>query len=305
VVEQRAKTVESFSEKLDRPGKSYSDPMKDIPDLCGCRIIVFYIDDIEKISSLIKNEFHIVEEELSHQPNELDADRFGYLSVHYVIKLKRDRYDLSEWKSSKNLHAEIQIRTVIQHAWSAVSHALQYKKEASIPSKLSRRLNRIAGLFELADEEFLGIREQRSALERDVAEKIADGDSEIPLNSTTIEQAIKSWPLLKEATDKAVAAGFHPPEDDAAGNMIVDIYDLCRKSGIKNVSQMISEITPPNYTIYNNIESRKWYANSDFLVFLQLLIKYPKLLDRDDFIRNDWDTDISDELVESARKSII
>jgi putative GTP pyrophosphokinase len=158
VVESRAKDIPSFEEKISRPGKSYGDPLKDLTDLCGCRVIVYYQDDVDRVAEAVKAEFLISEENLSRQPQLLAVDRFGYLSAHYIVSIGKMRMDLTEWKPYTGLVAEIQVRTVIQHAWSAVSHALQYKQEAAIPSKLQRRLHRIAGLFELADEEFVGLR---------------------------------------------------------------------------------------------------------------------------------------------------
>src|SRR3954466_7068712 len=62
VVESRAKHTSSFEEKISRPGKSYGDPMKDITDLCGCRVIVYYQDDVDRVADAIKAEFLISEE---------------------------------------------------------------------------------------------------------------------------------------------------------------------------------------------------------------------------------------------------
>jgi len=115
-IEARTKTVDSFHEKITRLGKTYHDPLKEVPDLCGCRIITYYSDEVSMIAEILKNEFLIVEEELTHQASELDADRFGYLSAHYVVKLNGQRSKLLEWRAFESMHAEIQIRTIIQHA---------------------------------------------------------------------------------------------------------------------------------------------------------------------------------------------
>ncbi|MCG7349720.1 GTP pyrophosphokinase [Sphingomonas sp. ACRSK] len=149
IVESRAKAVQSFRDKISRRGKKYVNPLEDITDLCGCRIITYYQDDCSAVADLIKSEFEVIEEELSHQPSHLESDRFGYISSHYIIKMREDRAHLIEWSPYSSLIAEVQVRTVIQHAWSAVSHAIQYKEETQVPSLLQRRLYRIAGLFEL------------------------------------------------------------------------------------------------------------------------------------------------------------
>lgn len=91
VIESRAKTTVSFSEKMNRSGKNYIDPLQEMTDLCAGRIILYYIDDVEKVSDLIKKEFSIVEEVRDYQSDQLDADRFGYLSLHMIVKNKQNK----------------------------------------------------------------------------------------------------------------------------------------------------------------------------------------------------------------------
>jgi trimethylamine:corrinoid methyltransferase-like protein len=62
------------------------------------------------------------------------------------------------------MHAEVHVRTVLQHAWAAISHSLQYKKEDDVPAALRRRLNRLAALLELADQEFTTLSAEHRAL---------------------------------------------------------------------------------------------------------------------------------------------
>jgi len=215
IIESRAKTLASFEEKVARPGKSYTNAIDEISDLCGCRVITYYLEDVKLVSDILKSEFHVLEEELSHQPPALQADRFGYLSAHYVVKLNEERANLTEWASYKSFRAEIQIRTVIQHAWSAVSHALQYKAETEVPSALRRRLYRIAGLFELADEEFGSIRDQRISLRKSASKAIAAGEKNISLSNASITEFLNSWTRRPFVIRSAQEAGFSV--DQSAG----------------------------------------------------------------------------------------
>ena len=64
---------------------------------------------------------------------------------------------------------EVQIRTIVQDAWSEVDHKLKYKKQ--IPAFLQRRINRFAAIFELADQEFEAIRDITYQLEQDAKSK--------------------------------------------------------------------------------------------------------------------------------------
>ena len=182
-----------MKKKISRSGKSYTSPLEEITDLCGCRVILYYQDDVDRAAEAIKREMFVVEENLSRQPQLLEVDRFGYLSAHYIVSIGEiTRSKLTEWNAYVDLVAEIQVRTVIQHAWSAVFHALQYKQQAAIPSKLQRRLHRIAGLFELADEEFVGLRNEREALRLQARHELEKGNESAPLTAATISEFLAS-----------------------------------------------------------------------------------------------------------------
>lgn len=81
-VEARAKTLESFREKVTREGKSYNDPLNEITDLCGVRVIVRTLEDVDRVSSLISQEMTINRADSATKGDEFDPDRFGYRSVH-------------------------------------------------------------------------------------------------------------------------------------------------------------------------------------------------------------------------------
>jgi putative GTP pyrophosphokinase len=297
LIESRTKTIKSFSEKISRPGKSYGSKIDEVADLCGCRIITYYQDDCEKVATLLKGEFLVKEEELSHQPNALAADRFGYISAHYIVSMSKQRAKLTEWQPYKNLKAEIQVRTVIQHAWSAVSHAVQYKEEAQVPSKLQRRLNRIAGLFELADEEFMGIRDQRLLLREQAGYSLAIGDTSIPLTSASIEKFIESWPGMKEATEKAAEAGFVILSSDADDSYVADIYKFATKNELRTVAELGENIRPLDAKILRSIleefygdgKMNSWEVTHDFLVYLLLINRFIDKITVEDLIADGWD----------------
>jgi ppGpp synthetase/RelA/SpoT-type nucleotidyltranferase len=93
----------------------------------------------------------------------LDPDRFGYQSLHYVAALSVARTGLAEYGRFTGLRVEIQIRSTLQHAWAEIEHDLGYKSAAGVPRDIRRRFSRIAGLLELADEEFSVIRRDLDA----------------------------------------------------------------------------------------------------------------------------------------------
>jgi putative GTP pyrophosphokinase len=186
-VENRAKSVESFREKIKRPGKAYVNALQEVSDLAGVRVILYYEEDVRKVCRLLEKEFLIVRSQSADKAKLLAEDQFGYRAVHYVIKLTNPRQRLPGWARYKGLKAEFQVRTVLQHAWAAFSHKLQYKTESHIPKQGRRRLERLAGLLELADDEFSDLKNQLMATSRRNKAKLFRGmyGLEIDLSSVT------------------------------------------------------------------------------------------------------------------------
>lgn len=170
-VTNRAKTLNSFLEKIDR--KDYTDPFTDITDFAGVRVVYLYQQDLSKIETLIENEFIIIEK--VDKLNDKGAEKFGYGAIHYIVKLGKKssgaRYD-----DLKNLSCEIQVKTVLQDAWAIIDHHLIYKRESEIPSKLQRKLNSLAGLFETADNQFENIRQEREKYLKAVEKSIGSNE---------------------------------------------------------------------------------------------------------------------------------
>lgn len=155
-VTHRAKTLNSYLKKCLKKPPLY--PEREITDLAGVRIVYLYKNDLDKITKIIDDEFKILEtvDKLEEQA----PDRFGYGAVHYIVQLGLKstgaRYD-----DLKALCCEIQVRTVMQDAWAIISHHLDYKRKADIPKHFKRKLFSLSGLFEVADDQFNSIRNER------------------------------------------------------------------------------------------------------------------------------------------------
>lgn len=147
-VETRTKEVDSFAGKITRPGKNYVDPLSEVTDLAGLRIIVDSLTDVERVAQLLRSEFAIDATRSINKADALDPDRFGYLSQHFIVSLSPTRRALVEWSGLGELCAEIQLRTALQHAWSVIQHPLDYKSTIDVPKPLRRRLFRLSALFE-------------------------------------------------------------------------------------------------------------------------------------------------------------
>ena len=185
-VEGRAKTVDSFVEKIGRKGKKYDNPFADMTDLVGLRIITYYREDVARIGEILQGEFLVDEKNSVNKTAGLAPDRFGYLSVHYIVWLSPARGQLAEWKQYAGIPAEIQVRTALQHAWAAVQHKLDYKSSIEAPLELRRRLFRLSALFELADEQFSELRDARARIETEYVADVRNGHFDLPLDEASL-----------------------------------------------------------------------------------------------------------------------
>ncbi|MFJ2493726.1 GTP pyrophosphokinase family protein [Pseudomonas iridis] len=157
-IESRLKDEESLADKMIR--KDYDSPLEDIDDLCGVRVICYYQEDIKNIREIVESEFDVLKKE--DKKDSLNDNQFGYTSYHYVISLKKEWLAHPGARGLEGLRAEIQIRTMLMHTWSAISHKLLYKREADVPPQFKRQLNRLSALIELADEQFDAIKNVKS-----------------------------------------------------------------------------------------------------------------------------------------------
>ncbi len=131
-----------------------------IVDLIGIRVICLYMPDIMEIARLLEEEFDVLDFTDKTREVEVTADTFRYKGLHLDMALSERRKSLPAYSRFASMRFEVQVRTAIQDAWSTLDHAIKYKKQ--VPHELSRRINALAALFEIADREFLAIRDQIS-----------------------------------------------------------------------------------------------------------------------------------------------
>ncbi|MCF8008470.1 MAG: RelA/SpoT [Halanaerobiales bacterium] len=151
-IESRVKSTESLKRKASR--NKYEDPIKEITDLAGIRIITLFEKDVYQISDIIKKTFEIDYKNSEDKSDLLAADKMGYKSVHYVATFKETLLKKDEYSKFKGLKFEIQIRSILQHAWAEIEHDRNYKLKGNLPKHLQRRFYVLAGMLEMADREF-------------------------------------------------------------------------------------------------------------------------------------------------------
>ena len=148
----RAKSVDSFAAKAARTVDglpAYSDPLREIGDQVGVRVITYVRADVSAVADVLGAQFDVLDDR--DLGNETASEGgFGYASRHRQVAREDGQV------------AQVQVRTVLQHAWAEFEHDIRYK--GSVPAEhardFDRRFTLAAGLLELADQEFTTIRER-------------------------------------------------------------------------------------------------------------------------------------------------
>lgn len=138
-VSVRAKSVERFvakAKKSDGSGNvKYDDPLGQIQDQIGARIVCFYLQDVAVVSDCISSYFNHIEHRLV-EPDE--QSKFGYVGEHFILHFPDDVIDPCN-KPTPSFF-ELQIKTLFQHAWSESEHDLSYKPCGEITSEIQRKI---------------------------------------------------------------------------------------------------------------------------------------------------------------------
>ncbi|WP_009630391.1 GTP pyrophosphokinase [Synechocystis sp. PCC 7509] len=208
----REECIEKFTRKyrkdLEKNNEEY-EIKEHITDLIGIRVICLYEEDINKIKELLENDFKVTEYSDKTKALEKTENQFGYKSLHLDLTLNSTRENLPEYKNLSQIKSvEVQVRTIIQDAWSVLDHKLKYKKELS--PNLSRRINRLAALFEIADQEFLAVKKEAETIEKNTIQNVNENKTDNQLNTFSFLEIIKrnlqfsGYTFARERADELV-----------------------------------------------------------------------------------------------------
>jgi len=313
----REKDIESLSKKISKDGNENKyKKLTDITDLAGVRIITYFSDDVDKIATIIEEEFEVDFQKSIDKRQTHDPDRFGYLSLHYVIKLKPNRAALTEYKPFADLFVEVQVRSILQHAWAEIEHDLGYKSKRAIPKEVRRSFSRLAGLLELTDIEFLRIRDELKEYESTVQEQIKEKPSDVYIDKVSLKSYVENSKLFGEICDEIIK--FH--NLNLMNEIDIEDVDLEKLHyfGYETISQLDDSISKyKDKIIYmaNGILSRGGYISRDipiFYLFYVLLAEHndpEKLMEYlDKYIYDDEESDrniFAKEIKNIYQKSIV
>jgi putative GTP pyrophosphokinase len=178
IISSRIKSEESLTGKIERKNKYSS--IEEITDIVAFRIITKYQDEVDTIKKQLEALFE------KDTVNSIDkrrhsGDDFGYGSLHLILSfaLKPPFQDAGiDINKYKGIKFEVQVRTVLEHAWAAIEHDLGYKPELAggMPIPIKRAFARYAALLETCDVGFVQLREELAKHAIDVEENLEHED---------------------------------------------------------------------------------------------------------------------------------
>lgn len=188
-ISSRVKEKASYLEKIIRKG--YEDPINQVEDLVGVRVVCLFTADLPRLRDLVYEIFDVLSEEDKVEGG--PEESFGYMSVHYICRLHPDNAG-PRYSGLQDIKFEVQCRTILMDAWANVSHYLAYKGEASIPGPLKRDFHALAGLFYVADKHFELFFKDAQGSQAQAAATVAatSHPNEVPVNRDTLQALLTS-----------------------------------------------------------------------------------------------------------------
>ena len=235
-IEYRVKTENSLAGKLELKGGKYKS-LADITDIIGLRVITFYTDDVDKVASAVERLFTVDWDNSVDKRKIHEIDSFGYLSLHYICSKEGFPYRF-----------EIQMRTVLQHAWANMNHDTGYKSGVEVPKVYLRNLSRLAGMLELVDEQFSLIRSELTDYRRRVRALVASGNlDDAPLDGDTFRSFLELKPF--DSLNRRIASVNQAEIQEVPLMPFLPVFKMLECNTLGDVSKMIRDYGEGAYQI--------------------------------------------------------
>ncbi len=271
-VKDREECIKKFERKylkrLEEERKEYE--IKDyITDIIGLRVICYYETDIDAIYKILSDNLRVIDLTNKIEKLEEKDDVFGYKALHLNLALDDERKKLPEYKRFSDLNFEVQIRTIVQDAWSVLDHKIKYKK--NIPHQLKRRINRMAALFELADQEFINIKNETIKFEEEIKQQKSSSMTISSSRNIHVPTPLDAFTFLKIAQDKFPDYEFYGYKIDGFVDELKEVdpnitEDILRKA-LDNASEILEDYKLYQYnTFYNHLNPYTIFRHALYLM---------------------------------------
>ncbi|AMB40776.1 MULTISPECIES: GTP pyrophosphokinase family protein [Paenarthrobacter] len=191
LVKSRVKSAESVRgklSKLDHEGNpKYQNGLDDLDDILGVRVITYIEPDVTNVVSALTGQFKVLEN-TDKKAQQVNKGVLGYAAHHLVLEVP-DIQTPAGCAGCIGQRFEVQIKTVLQHAWAEFEHDICYKAPGTIPPAINRAFTLASGLIELADNEFVKIQKAVAKEEANLSPD-PDGHSDEPITSDTLAEVL-------------------------------------------------------------------------------------------------------------------
>ena len=205
--------------------------------MVGLRIVTFYTDDVDKVAAIVSQLFNVdwgnsVDKRKLHE-----LTSFGYNSLHYICTLKEG-----------SIPFEIQIRTALQHTWSAIEHDIGYKGAVKLPPQFRRQFSRLAGMLELADDEFSRLRTTMTEYRRQVQALVKSGNlGEVSLSTDSFRSYLELRPF--DRLNQRIAAVNQAELFPASLMPFLPVLEHFGMESLGQVQAMVDELSDTAYQL--------------------------------------------------------
>ncbi|WP_408070564.1 GTP pyrophosphokinase family protein [Butyrivibrio sp. JL13D10] len=227
----RIKSWESIEEKFMKKPDRYS-KVEDLSDILGLRVICYFLYQVDEAAEAVKRVFDWDIEHSEDKRLSLPPEAFGYLSLHIQCSLRKD---MGYPEELTGLSFEIQLRTILQHAWAEIEHDLGYKTVLEIPKTVRREFARIAGLLEIADDTFDKIKDTIGEYERETLQRIHDDTADtMTLDILTLNAFMKHSLAMQTLLDDMA---------ELTGGKVLQVgaeayLPMCMEFGLENLGDL-------------------------------------------------------------------
>lgn len=252
-VTARVKTWESLKAKARKTNPDgtpeYPDPWKDVHDILGVRVTTFHSTEIPVAVDVLTRSFTLLRSVNKTAQTQIAGD-FGYGSHHLILEIPEDADGLGDLAGTV---FEVQIRTVLQHAWAEFEHDIRYKRGTEeLDPKIDRAFTLAAGLIELADQQF----DQIAALQQ-------------PGGTGTSDEVELTPETLPGVLSMLLGTKFAPSRSDSYRWL----HLLLELNGITTVKDLRAVLTVENLNVVHKAMQYKYQPGQvrvidDILLFL-------------------------------------
>lgn len=212
----RIKQDASFIKKALNTVKNYSDPISQITDQIGIRLVVLTTDEVQRVTEVISNNKNWKASKDRDYETEMDNQpyTFGYKSMHFILRPK-DTLKFDNYTIGPDICCEVQVRTLLQHAYAELSHFVVYKPKLKAKNEIgyNRLLARSMALIETVDENFKNV--------------MRSFDQDFSLESAWIAKSIElSKPLRLKPFSKDLNEGIVDSFSDVLASLDLTQFEL-------------------------------------------------------------------------------